>query len=368
MRIGTPREIKVRESRAALLPAHVAALAAAGHEVLIQAGAGLLAGASDDAYAAAGATIAPDAAALYGQAQMIVKVKEILRAEFPLLRPDHIVVANLYCERDPTMLDRFLEVGLTAIAAERPQPHIPDNSPLCGEIAALEGLRLLLAPHGGTGRHFMRHAGVEPARVVVIGLGRAGRGALRTLLGLGASVIGFDVDPAAALRAELDWQNHSFSVAPMAELSTHLRDADLVMNCVRWDKTRRDHLIGRDMLPAMRAGAVIVDVACDRAGAVESCAPTTWDNPTYQVAGVTHFCVENLPSATPIASSQSFGDHMMEIISPIAAHGLATACRARPWLIDMLICGGGALYCSRTATLQQRARRSPDAFLARGAV
>ena len=353
MRIGIPREIKIKESRVALLPPEVRRLTAAGHDVLVEHNAGLLAGAGDEDYAAAGARIAADGASLYAGAEMIVKVKEILRPEFAFLRPDHTIIANLYCERDRVMLDRFLEVGLTAIAAEKAHPQRSGNSPLAGEIAALEGLRLVLLPHGGTGRHFMRHAGVEAARVIVVGLGLAGRGALRTLMSLGVSVVGLDHNETTIARARLDWENRDFTAAHVDTIAQHLPEADLVINCVRWDKSRSDHLITRQMLSTMRRGAVIVDVACDRAGAIETSMPTSWENPTYQVAGVTHFCVENLPSAAPRASSVSFADLISTLVEPIANLGLAGAVAAEDWLGKAVICHAGKVVSRRTATLQK---------------
>lgn len=353
MRIGIPREIKIKESRVALLPTQVKRLCAAGHDVLVEHLAGALAGAQDEDYAAAGARIVPDGPALYAGAQMIVKVKEILRPEFALLRPTHTVIANLYCERDQVMLDRFIEVGLTAIAAEKAHPHKAGNSPLAGEIAALEGLRLVLLPYGGTGRHFMRHAGVTSTRVIVIGLGLAGRGALRTLFGLGVSVVGLDHNQGALTRAALDWENRDFTAAHIDTLAEHLPRADLVINCVRWDKDRTDHLLTRKMLATMRKGSVIVDVACDRAGAIETSMPTSWENPTYQVAGVTHFCVENLPSAVPEASSVSFADLISTLAEPVADLGLARAVEDQDWLGAAVVCHAGKVVHERTARLQK---------------
>lgn len=354
MRIGIPKEIKVQEGRVALLPAHVARLTAAGAEVFVERDAGLHAGADDGAYAAAGATILADGAAVFAAVDMIVKVKEPMQAELAALRPDHILVANLYCGRDRSLVDHLLAVGATAIAAEHAHPHHPGNSPIGGELGALEGLHLLFRPHGGNGRHFMRHPGARGARAVVIGLGLAGRGALRVLLNLGVAVTGIDEDPAAIARAAMEWSNRDFATAPAASLGELLSEADLVINCVRWDKARRDHLVTRDMLGLLPRGAVIVDVACDRAGAIETSVPTSWENPTYQVAGITHFCVENLPAAVPPVASATFAEVIAAIAMPVTLQGLEAAAHDLPWLAGAVVCRGGRLHDRRIAALQDR--------------
>ncbi len=354
MHIGIPREIKVQEGRVALLPAHVARLVRAGARLFVERGAGRHAGADDRAYEAAGATILDDGPAVFAASEIIVKVKEPMQAELPALRADHILVANLYCGRDRALVDHLLAAGTTAIAAEHAHPHHPGNSPIAGELGALEGLHLLFRPHGGNGRHFMRHAGMQGARALVMGLGLAGRGALRVLLNLGVGVTGIDEDEAALARALSDWSNRDFATAPPAALPDLLGQADLVINCVRWDKSRRDHLVTRDMLGLLPPGAVIVDVACDRAGAIETSVPTSWDNPTYQVAGITHFCVENLPAAVPPVASATFADVAAAIAAPVAARGLDAATRDLPWLAAAVVCRHGRLHDRRTATLQDR--------------
>ena len=348
MRVGVPREIKLHESRIALLPNEVSQLVASGHSVMIETGAGSMAGATDEDYRNIGAVVVSDAADLYVQSDMIVKVKEPMRSEFGLLRSNQHLIANLYCERDPALLDWLVKRKVTAIAAEKAHPVKPGNSPLAGEIAALEGVRLLLLPHGGAGRHFMRHAGVEPARALVMGLGLAGRGALRALLGLGVRAIGLDHNARARVNASLDWQNHDLMVDDISKLPEYLPQVDLVINCVRWNKARKDHLIRRSDLRAMRPRSVIVDVSCDRAGAIETSMPTTWENPTYQVGGITHFCVENLPGAAPAASSASFSDLIFSVVQPIADEGLK-AIATQPWLAEAVITHKGQLVHERVA-------------------
>ncbi|TCR61736.1 NAD(P)-dependent oxidoreductase [Bosea sp. BK604] len=352
MIIGLPRELKPDERRVALRPVEVGRLVEAGHEVVVETRSGADAGFSDTLYEASGARIAASAEAVFEQARLIVKVHELQQNEPSLLRPEHILLASLYCEANRGRLDTLLHAGITAFAVEHVVRPLSASSVLGGEIGALEGVRLLLAPHGGTGRHFAGHFGLEPARALVVGLGTAGRGALRVLLGLGMSVAGFDIDPLALEQARLDWPGRDFTARPVEDLPEHLPGADLVLNCVLWDKMRRDHLITRAMLGRMKRGAVIVDVAADRAGAVETSVPTTWLSPIYQVQGITHFCVENLPSASPEAASTGYSRMIYDTVAAIAEHGAIDAARRDAALGRGLICAGGKLVHAGAAQVQ----------------
>lgn len=363
MRIAVPKESKPGEGRVALLPEQVGALTGAGHTVTVERGAGSRAGVDDAGYTAAGAILVDSAEAAFAAGELVVKVKEILPGEFRWLRRDHVVFTNLHSAADRAQLDRLLEVGLTAIAAEETHPNGSPNSVLAGEIGALEGVRLVLAPHGGTGRHFMGHFGAPAARALVVGLGGVGRGALRTLLGLGLDVIGFDVAERARQAAEIDWHGRSFRACDVDVLAAALPEADLVVNCALWDKRRGDHLIPRSALSAMRAGAVIVDIACDAGGAVETCRATTWESPIYVVDGITHFCVDNIPGAAPGTASAGYARAMAPNVALIAEHGALEACRRNPWLARGLTCAGGVLTLEEAATVQRRRYVSATDFL-----
>ncbi len=365
MKIGIPKEIKPGEGRVALLPEQVARLCQGGHQVLVQTGAGRDSGAGDGDYRAAGAAIVGQAAELFADAELIVKVKEIMPAEFGLLRPEHILFTNLHGAGDREELDCLLRVGLTAIAAEDTHQFGSTNSPIAGEIGALEGLRLTLSPHGGTGRHFMAHYGAPATRALVIGLGGAGRGALRTLLGLGCSVVGLEIDPRARLEAELTWHAADFATAGIDSLRQHLPDADVVFNCVLWDKQRGDHLLSRDMLGQMKPTAVIVDISCDSAGAIQTSRPTTWEDPVYVVDGIRHFCVDNIPGAAPVCASAGYAGLLLPMVEAIAALGPLEACRRDPWLARGLTCAQGVLTHAEAAKVQGRDYVPVAEFLAR---
>lgn len=367
MRIGIPREIKSQEGRVALLPPQVERLVTLGHSLLVQQDAGIHSEAMDSDYVAAGASIADSGEAVYAGAELIVKVKEILPAEYGLLRPEHIIFTNIHAAADRRQLDRLLEVGLIAIAAEETHEYGSPNSVLAGEIGALEGVRLVLAPHGGSGRHFMAHFGAPAAKAIVIGLGGVGRGALRTLLGLGLSVVGLDVSRGARREAMFTWHKQDFQAFDISELPAHLGDADLVVNCVLWNKQRKDHLITREMLKRMKPRAVIADISCDPAGAIETTRATKWDDPVYDVDGIRHFCVDNIPGAAPATASAGYADALLPFVVSIAEHGPIEACRRDRWLARGLTCAHGELILEEAGLFQERPFTPLAEFLQRHA-
>lgn len=355
MVIGIPKEIKPQEGRVALLPRQVAVLTGAGHRVVVEQGAGVLSQCFDSEYQGAGAAILPSARAVFDEAVLIAKVKEILPPEYGLLRRDHILFTNIHAALNREQLDRLLEVGLAAISAESTHPFGSPNCALAGEVGALEAVRLCLAPHGGTGRHFMAHFGERPLKALVLGLGNVGRGALRVLLGLGASVVGLDVFEGARKAAALDWHDRDLVVDDIAALPGHLGELDVLLNCVLWPKERSDHLVTREMLKLMRPGAAIVDISCDTAGAIETSRPTSWMDPVYVVEGVRHFCVDNIPGAVPVTASAGYGEAILPRVISIVENGLVKACRADPWLARGLTCVQGELLLEEAGRYQQRA-------------
>jgi alanine dehydrogenase len=364
MLIGVPREIKPQEGRVALLPAQVRELVSLGHVVIVERDAGLLSEARVEDYAAAGTQLADDAVGVYDNAELIVKVKEILPPEYAYLRSDHTLFTNIHAAANQEQVDKLLDVKLTAIAAEETHELGSPNSVLAGEVGALEGARLVLSPHGGSGRHFMPHFGAPATKAIVLGLGGVGRGALRTLLGLGMAVVGLDVNAAARHDTQLQWCRSDFIADHIDTLPLYLKEADLVLNCVLWDKSRADHLITRAMLRGMRRGAVIVDIACDPAGAIETSRPTTWQNPVYEVDGIRHFCVDNIPAAVPVTASAGYAAAILPFVKLIAEHGALEACRRNPWLARGLTTVRGVLTHAEAAQVQDRPYTPVEAILA----
>ena len=366
MNISILREIKPQEGRVALLPRHARALVEAGHKVFVERGAGLLSSATDADYIEAGVTVTQDAASAWKAGQFIVKVKEILPEEYTYLRRDMILLTNIHAALNREETDALLQAGTTAISAENTHPFGSPNCPLAGEVGAFEGVRLCLAPQGGTGRHFMAHFGEEALKAVVIGLGHVGRGCLRTLLGLGTRVVGLDISPAARKAARMDWYKEaSLVVDDVSALENYVYDADLVLNCVLWPKDRTDHLITRAMLRKFKPGAVLVDISCDTAGAVETSRSTTWADPVYVEEGVRHFAVDNIPGSVPVTASAGYGEAILPRILAIAEKGVLQACKDDAWIARGLTCAEGELILAEAGRFQHRDFTPVEQWLAK---
>jgi len=365
MDIGVTKEIKPREGRVALMPREVRQLVAAGHRVRIETNAGLMSGASDEDYVSVGAEILGDAKSVFGTSEMIVKVKEILPDEYDLLSKHHILFTNIHSASNRELTDLLLDTGLSGISAEDTHQDGSPNCPLAGEVGAFEGVRLCLAPHGGCGRHFMPHFGSPALKAVVIGLGLVGQGAVRTLTRLGVSVVGLEIMSRARKQAALTWSGNDFIADDVDNLHNHLEDADLVVNCVLWPKHRDDHLISRDMLKELKPTTVIVDIACDESGAIESCRGTSWDDPVYEVDGIRHFCVDNIPGAVPVTASAGYSQAIHPFVSLIAEVGVIAACKREPWLARGLTCHDGNLLLAETGRVQARDAIPVEEYLAK---
>jgi alanine dehydrogenase len=363
MKIGIPKEIKSQEGRVALLPVHVEELVRDGHEIFVEKDAGKLSDALDKDYTAAGATIAEAAPQVFESSELIVKVKEPLEPEYGLYKANHILFTNVHSAADRPLTDHLLKVGLTAIAAEDTHQYGSPNCPLAGEVGAFEGVRLCLGPHGGSGRHFMPHFGAPALKAVVLGLGAVGSGALRTLLRLGCSVTGLDINEASRMKAAIDWAGSDFTTGNTDALPALLGDTDLIINCVLWPKHRDDHLIDRAMLGQMKSTAVIVDISCDEGGAVETTRATTWADPVYVEDGIRHFCVDNIPGAVPVTASAGYGAALLPFVKLIGEVGAIEACRREAWLARGLTCVDGELILAETGKVQQRPYTPLEEFL-----
>jgi alanine dehydrogenase len=354
MKTGVPTEVKPGEGRVAMLPAQVTALVKSGHSVAVQSGAGQASGVSDEDYANSGAEMLATGQEVYAAADLIIKVKEIMPEEYDFLRPEHVIFTNVHGAANREQIDKMLEVGLTAIAAEETHRYGSPNSALAGEVGAFEGLRLVFAPHGGSGRHFLNHYGAPAAEAIVIGLGGVGQGALRTLLKLGVSVKAFDIDTGARRRTLMQWEDSPLQVFDISELPEHLSGADVIYNCVLWPKDRDDHLIFRSDLAKLSDTCVVVDISCDPAGAIETSRATTWDDPVYREEGIRHFCVDNIPGAVPVTASAGYARDLFDNIKLILKNGALEACRQNPHLAKGLTCSAGELILAEAGRFQDR--------------
>jgi len=334
MIIGVPREVKAREARVAMTPEGVKALKIHGHDVWVQAGAGVGSGFTDEEYAAAGARIVPEAADVWGGVNMVVKVKEPLESEYGYLRPDLILFTYLHLAADRAQTDALLASGVTGISYETIElddgslPLLIPMSEVAGRLAVQMGSWSLEAPNGGRGILLSGVSGVTPGRVLVLGAGTVGRNAIRIAMGVGAHVVVIDKD-ATKLRY-LDDIYHGRLVtliSNVATLQAELEQADLVIGAILLPGAKAPKIIKREHLATMKKGSVIVDVSIDQGGIAETSKPTTHDNPTYVVDGVVHYCVANMPGAVPGTSTLALTNATLPYVIAIADNGPIEAAR-----------------------------------------
>ena len=308
MKIGIPREIKPLESRVGLVPAACGDLVRDGHRLWLEQGAGEASGFGDDDYQRAGVELVADAASLYAAAELVVKVKEPVEAELDLLRADHCLFSFLHLAANRALTRRLLDIGLTAVAFEtvevdRRLPLLAPMSDIAGRIAAQVGTHLLHRPQGGKGVLLGGLPAAPRGRVVVIGGGVAGGNAARVAAALGAAVTVFDrqrdkLEAMRGLGANVE------GLYPFQDdLDRAVRRADLVIGAVLVPGDRAPRLVSAEVVRSMAPGSVIIDIAIDQGGCIETIRPTDYGHPTYVWEGVTHFGVTNMPGAVPRTAS-----------------------------------------------------------------
>lgn len=352
MRIGVPREIKTNENRIALVPAGAAALVAAGHQVYIETGAGVGSGFEDSDYEAVGATIVFDAASAWGHAELLLKVKEPIAAEWKYLRDDLVLFTYLHFAADEQLTKAHLASGATCIAYEtvelpsRELPLLTPMSEVAGRMAVQQGAKYLEKLYGGRGVLLGGVPGVAPANVVILGGGVVGTNAAKMAAGLGARTVILDLS-LERLRYLSDVMpaNVQFIHSNRHTILEQISTADLVIGGVLIPGAKAPRLIGRDDLAVMRKGSVIVDVAVDQGGCVETIRPTTHENPTYVVDGVIHYGVSNMPGAVPRTSTLALTNATLPYAMQLANRGWKAALRDNAALRKGLnMTGGTATY------------------------
>ena len=329
MRIGVPTEIKNREFRVGLVPDSVKELTARGHSVLVQSGAGAGIGSDDDAYRAVGAEIAPDAAAVFANSDMIVKVKEPQEVEWKMLRSDQILFTYLHLAPDPAQTIGLMESGCTAIAYETVTdshgglPLLAPMSEVAGRLSIIEGGYFLKKTGGGRGLLLSGVPGTDPANVVVIGGGVVGTNAAKLAVGIGANVTILDRS-VPRLRYLDDVFNGSLTTkfSTGKAIEDALATADLVVGAVLIPGAAAPRLVRREHLGMMRPGAVLCDVAIDQGGCFETSRATTHENPVYDVDGIVHYCVANMPGSVPLTSSHALNNATLPFTLALADKGL----------------------------------------------
>ena len=334
MTIGVPQEVKDHETRVGLVPSSVSALCEAGHRVLVQASAGAGSSIPDREYEAAGAEILPEAADVWGRADLVVKVKEPQPQEYPFFRRGLILFTYLHLAPLPELTQKLVEAGVTAVAYETIReddgslPLLTPMSEVAGRMAVQVGAQYLEAPNGGRGVLLGGVPGVAPANVVILGGGVVGHNSAKMAVGLGAHVTIIDLN-LNRLR-ELD-DVYSSQIVTLASnrwtIGEALRLADLVVGAVLIPGASAPKLVRREMIRTMKPGAVMVDVAIDQGGCFETSHATTHTDPIYFVDGVLHYCVSNMPAAVPHTSTFALTNATFPYLMQLANKGLEGACQ-----------------------------------------
>jgi alanine dehydrogenase len=337
MVIGVPREIKEQENRVALPPSAAYQLIKRGHEIVVEMGAGAGSGFFDEEYAAAGARLVPSHDEVFARAELVVKVKEPLPAEYGLLRADQILFTYLHLAANKRLTEALLATGATCIAYEtvevnRRLPLLEPMSEIAGRMSIIVGGYFLAKHAGGKGVLLGGVPGVLPGKVVVIGGGTSGVNAARMATGLGADVTILEVDLERMRFLDITMHTAHTLYSSEASLLELLPSVDLLIGAVLVPGARAPKLISRDMLRLMKPGSVLVDIAIDQGGCVETSRPTTHHDPVFTEEGVLHYCVANMPGAYARTATQALTNVTYRYIEALADLGLAEACKRHPGL------------------------------------
>jgi alanine dehydrogenase len=334
MLIGVPKEIKTNENRVALVPAGVESLCSARHQVIVEQGAGEGSGFEDQQYEQAGATIIPDAASVWAKAEMIMKVKEPIEREWPHMRRGQVIFTYFHFAADERLTKAHMDSGATCIAYEtvelpsRELPLLTPMSEVAGRMAVQEGAKYLEKIYGGRGVLLGGVPGVPPAKVVILGGGVVGINSAKMAAGMGARVVVLDID-LERLRYLSDVMpaNVQLIYSNRHNILDAIETADLVIGGVLITGAKAPKLVRREDLQRMKNGSVIVDVAVDQGGCVETIKPTTHENPTYVVDGVIHYAVANMPGGVPRTSTLALTNATFPYAKQLANKGWKAALR-----------------------------------------
>ena len=354
MIIGVPKEIKEQEQRVALLPSAAGQLVRREHSVLVEKGAGVGSGYPDEQYVKAGAEIVDLAKDVFARADMIVKVKEPLESEFPLLRKGQILFTYLHLAASKALTKALLKSGVTSIAYETIQvgnrlPLLEPMSEIAGRMAVVMGANFLAKYNDGSGVLLGGVPGVLPGRVVVVGGGTSGVNAARMAAGLGADVTILDVDLERLRFLDLAMDTTNTLYSSEANLQELMPDCDLLIGAVLLPGAKAPKLITRAMLRKMKRGSVLVDISIDQGGCAETSRATTHLDPVYVEEGVTHYCVANMPAAYARTATQALTNVTYRYVELLADFGLEGACKKQPALAAGINTRGGKLTCRAVA-------------------
>ncbi len=334
MIIGVPKEIKNNENRVAVTPSGVRELVCHGHKVYVQHTAGEGSGFPDELYVKAGAEILPKIEDVYAIAEMIIKVKEPIKPEYPLIRRDQVVFTYFHFASDRELTEAMIRSGAVCIAYEtvelpnRQLPLLIPMSEVAGRMSIQEGARFLEKPQGGMGVLLGGVPGVKPAKVLILGAGVVGRNAALMAAGMGADVTITDISlPTLRYVADVMPKNVKTLYSSRHNIEAELPDTDLVIGSVLIPGAKAPKLVTRDMLALMRPGTLLVDVAIDQGGCFETSTPTTHSNPTYTIDGIIHYAVANIPGAVPRTSTLALTNATLPYAIRLSDKGWRQACK-----------------------------------------
>jgi alanine dehydrogenase len=367
MNIGVPKEIKAQENRVALLPSAAYQLVRRGHKVIVEASAGAGSGFPDAEYVAAGAEVVASHSEVFERADMIVKVKEPLESEWPLLREGQILFTYLHLAASKKLTDALLDRKITGIAYEtvevnRRLPLLEPMSEIAGRMSVLVGGNYLAKHHGGCGVLLGGVPGVLPGKVVVIGGGTAGVNAARMATGLGADVTILDVDVERMRFLDITLQTAHTLFSNPAHILEMLPEVDLLIGAVLVPGAKAPKLINREMMRVMKHGSVFVDIAIDQGGCAETSRATTHDNPVYVEEDVTHYCVANMPAAYARTATQALTNVTYRYIEMIADLGFTGALAKDRNLLGGVNVFDGKVTCRGVAEAHGVEFHAPTAF------
>ncbi|WP_432662923.1 alanine dehydrogenase [Wukongibacter baidiensis] len=370
MIIGVPKEVKNNEYRVAVTPDGVKELVKRDHKVYVETNAGVGSGFSDEAYRNAGAEILSDAKSVYDKAEMIYKVKEILPQEYDYLKENQILLtyihSNAYREETDVLLEKkVLGIAYEDITGDKTNfPLLKPMSEIAGKGGLLMAIQYLQKINGGNGIMLARVHGVKTPEIAIIGAGNSGLGAAELAAGLGNKVTILDID--------LDQLEYAKNTLPpnvellysnAENIEKCLKRSDVIINCILWPKHRKDHLISRDMLKLMKKNSLIVDIACDEKGAIETCRSTSHDDPIYVEEGITHYCVDNIPSAFSQTATTLLCNSTLPYAIEIANKGAVKALKENKHLRSGLSTYNGKLTLEETGLKQNRPYKTPEEVL-----
>ena len=364
MRFGILKDIKEGEFRVICTPAEVKSIVASGHEVWAQHNCGKLAGFPDEKYEEAGAKIIETMEEMYAGCDMVAKVKEFTPLEYPLMRENQIILGCIHPAGHPEEVDAILESKCVAFTAEDAHRYGSPNCEAAGKQGALFGLESMLTINGGKGKFVGGFAGAPRMNVLILGGGVVGRGALEVLHALGANCTVMDINYGLLGRLLSEYKSTINTMFCNKEtIASVLPQTDMVLNCVKWPKVRKDFLIDKEMLKLMEPGSVLVDISNDDPGAIESSHETHHDNPRYVVNGVVHYCVSNIPGAVANSTSVAYAAEMLPMIMSILNDGVAKCCVKDGFYRRSLTAYKGYLTHEETSAIQNKPWIRPEDVL-----